>query len=410
MNTQRVFVDILFDDTKSLSRVGELVLNQKQVYFKYDESFLKTSLEPSPFHLSKTKEVLKGDPRIFDGLPGLFFDSLPDSWGRLLLERALSKKGIAVAQLNALDRLCYVGNQGYGALVYKPEKATEQFGTAKPSLDELANSSEAILQGKAEDLIEELFKLGGSSGGARPKISVAYNPDSGEVNFNQSCNTDFEQWIIKIPSSFDEPDIAHIEYAYYLMAKKAGVEMMPSKLIEGDSGRSYFATKRFDRDGSKRLHVHSAAGLLNDDYRYSQLDYGHLLDASFQLTRHVKTYEKIFRIAAFNLFSHNRDDHSKNFSFLMNEKGEWDFAPAYDLTFSSSSQGHHSTQYAGESYSPNTEHLTELARLFGIESHAEIIERVKSVTSNWKHFAEEAGVSASSSRKIENALNRLALV
>lgn len=407
MNTNRLHVWLQFDASKQGLRVGELVLDNRLIHFKYDAAFLKSGLNPSPIRLPFSNAIYTGNAHLFDGLPGLFYDSLPDSWGRLLLDRHLSHMKKNTVGINALDRLAYVDQQGPGALVYVPAIDSQTEPQLSADLDGLATESNAIIQGADSHIIEKLYAMGGSSGGARPKINVLYHPQKQDIIFGTQAQSGYEHWIIKFPSSFDEPDIAHIEYAYYLMAKEAGIEMMPSKLFQGASGKSYFGTKRFDRTGSERVHVHSAAGLIHDDFRYSQMDYGHLMDAGFQLTRHVKTYEKIVRLAAFNLYAHNRDDHSKNFSFLMDRHGEWRFAPAYDLTFSSSSQGHHSTQFAGESLRPTMVHLQELAKTFGVSNLETMINEVKSATSKWTHFAHEAGVTSQSKLKIERSLNAL---
>jgi hypothetical protein len=177
------------------------------------------------------------------------------------------------------------------------------------------------------------------------------------------------------------------------MAVTAGIEMSECKLFEGKSGRVYFGTKRFDRIGNKRLHMHTASGIMHDNFRMSAMDYGHLLDCAFRLEKHVQAYEKIFRLAAFNVYAYNRDDHSKNFSFLMNAKGEWRFAPAYDLTFSYSGYGFHSTMVAGESKNPGRKELMKLATLFGIKNAKTIIEQVQEAISNWDRITKESGVS-----------------
>jgi serine/threonine-protein kinase HipA len=188
------------------------------------------------------------------------------------------------------------------------------------------------------------------------------------------------------------------------MAKEAKIEMSECRLFTGKSGRSYFGTKRFDRIGNNRLHLHSVAGLLEDDFRMSMLDYGHILDCAFKLEKKISAYDKVFRLACFNVFAHNKDDHSKNFAFIMNEKGDWKFAPAFDLTFSSSSHGLHSTMVAGESKQPKTFHLLELANHFKIKNPEFIIEEVQKAISHWPNHAKKAGVSTTSINRISKAL------
>jgi serine/threonine-protein kinase HipA len=168
-----------------------------------------------------------------------------------------------------------------------------------------------------------------------------------------------------------------------------------------------FGTRRFDRAGKLRLHVHTASGLMHDNFRASTMDYGHLMDCAFRLEKHVEAYRKVFRLAAFNVFSHNRDDHSKNFSFLMNARGEWQLAPAYDLTFSYSSYGFHSTMTAGESQKPGTEHLLKLANHFGLKDGKEIIDEIRSAIAKWNTIAKDTGVSSETIHKIQLALNNI---
>jgi serine/threonine-protein kinase HipA len=332
---------------------------------------------------------------------------LPDGWGRLLLDRALLSRGVNLDNITVLDRLAFVGSNGMGALIYKPEM--EELGDENPSLDldELAQASIQVVAGTAIDVLDDLYKLGGSSGGARPKILVGYNSISNELTGGgKTIPENFEHWLIKFPSSLDKPDIANIEYAYYKMALDAGILMSDSRLFKGKSGKVYFGTKRFDRIGNNRLHLHSAAGIMHDNFRLSNLDYGNLMDCAFKLEKDVRAYEKVLRLAAFNVFAHNRDDHSKNFAFLMNELGTWKLAPAYDLTFSNSGHGMHSTMVANESANPTKKHLMELAEYFKIRNANTIIEQVQSVIFNWKMYAEQANVSSISKNQIEKVIGR----
>ncbi len=180
------------------------------------------------------------------------------------------------------------------------------------------------------------------------------------------------------------------------MALDAGINMNPCKLFRTKSGNVFFGTKRFDRTTNGKLHLHSAAGLLHDNFRLSTMDYGHLMDASFRIEKDVLAHEKILRIAAFNVFSHNRDDHSKNISYLMDNQGKWQVAPAYDLTFSNSSHGFHSTMISGESEHPNKSNLLALANHFKIKDAKTIIEQVQNAISNWATYAKDAGVETES--------------
>lgn len=388
--------------------VGELVYDGRNIYFKYYPSFIATGLEISPFKLPLSDQIRKVDTPVFEGLFGVFHDSLPDGWGRLLLDRTLLSKGVSLNQITALDRLSFVGRTGAGALVYQPGMDSDIDFEKQLELDSIFKAAQNVYEGTSYDVLEELWHLGGSSGGARPKILVEWNAKNDQlvsdaINFKEG----FEPWIIKFPTIEDFSDIANIEFAYYKMALDAGLEMSSCKLFHGKSGKAFFGTKRFDREGDQRLHLHSAAGLLHDNFRLSTMDYGHLMDAAFRLENHVKAYEKVLRLASFNVFAHNRDDHSKNVSFLMNAKGDWYLAPAYDLTFSYSGHGFHSTTVAGEGKNPGSAHLSELANDFGVKNISDIIEQTKEVISNWKKYAKENGVGKNSTQLIEKTLQEL---
>jgi serine/threonine-protein kinase HipA len=402
---KKIYVSIQFDAEEI--EVGELVNENKLIYFRYYPAFVKRGLEISPIKLKLNTDINKANPIPFDGLFGVFFDSLPDGWGRLLLDRTLTARGISIAHLSPLDRLAYVGNQGMGALRYKPEMPVENLAGFRIELDEIASATQQIIAGTATEVLDELFKLGGSSGGARPKILVGYNPKTQHLTHaDKELPPDYEHWLIKFPTSSDSRDIANIEYAYYKMATDAGIEMSACQLFKGQSGKVYFGTKRFDRQGNKKLHLHSAAGMMHDNFRLSILDYGHLMDCAFQLERDIKAYEKVLRLAAFNVFANNRDDHSKNFSFLMDATGTWRLAPAYDLTFSYSGHGMHSTMVAGESAHPTRQHLMKLATYFKIKNANLIIDEVQSVVTNWKEYAALYDVTNDSKNSIQKVIGR----
>lgn len=386
--------------------VGELVNEGKKNYFKFNADFIKTGLEISPIKLKLNNLIHTADPIPFDGLYGVFADSLPDGWGKLLLDRALTSRGVMVDDITVLDRLAYIGSSGMGALTYKPELEQSELEAFEVELDKIAKATNQIISGTATDVLDDLFRLGGSSGGARPKILVGYNPKTQAIiSSNKTMPNEYEHWLIKFPSSFDLPDIANIEFAYYKMALDAGIEMSESKLFQGLSGQCYFGTKRFDRIGNKRLHLHSAAGIMHDNFRLSNMDYGDLMDCAFQLERDVRAYEKILRLAAFNVFAHNRDDHSKNFAFLMDADGTWKVAPAYDLTFSTSGHGMHSTSVARESKNPTRKHLMELGNYFNIKDAEKIVDEVQDVVLNWEKYANQCNVSTVSKNRIKKMIN-----
>lgn len=405
-NINRIKVSLFFDNKPQ--KVGDLVSDSGKIYFKYDPVFLNTSLEISPFKLALKEEIVSANAIPFEGLFGVFNDSLPDGWGKLLLDRTLNSRNHSALQITPLDRLAFVGKKGMGALIYEPEIENENQFHHQLELDYIASEMEQILEGTSSDIIEELFAFGGSSAGARPKITVGYNPNTKQIiHGTPTLPHGYEHWIIKFSSSQDLVDAAQVEYAYYLMAVSAGIEMTTCKLFQGKSGKFYFGTKRFDRIGNQRLHLHSASGLLHDDFRMSTMDYGHLMDAGFQLEKQVQVYEKVLRLAAFNLYSHNRDDHSKNFSFLMDSAGKWSFSPAYDLTFSNSSRGWHSTSFAGEYQNPKQNHLLELAATFGLKKPMNVITEVQEAIVNWKQYAKNSDVTSYTTITIEKRLQEL---
>jgi serine/threonine-protein kinase HipA len=402
---KKIIVSIQFD--KAEIEVGELISEQKHIFFRYYPDFLKSGLEISPLKLKSNTTLNRANETPFDGLFGVFADSLPDGWGRLLLDRTLSAKGISLGEVGVLDRLSYVGSGAMGALIYRSEMPQEDVALFQIELDKIAVATQQIIAGTANEVLDNIFQLGGSSGGARPKILVSYNPLTQHIKANEPQLTEnYEHWLIKFPSSYDVADIANIEYAYYKMATAAGIEMSECQLFQGKSGKMYFGTKRFDRVQNNRLHLHSAAGLMHDNFRLSNLDYGHLMDCAFTLEKDNVAYEKVLRLATFNVFAHNRDDHSKNFSFLMNSKGNWTFAPAYDLTFSHSNHGMHSTSIAGESSNPTQKNLLELANYFKVKNANEIIDEVRNTVNQWKVFAKEAGVRSKTINEIQSVIGK----
>lgn len=388
--------------------VGRLILDNRLVHFKYDDDFIDLGMNLSPLKLQFNNEIQVADPNPFHGIFGVFDDSLPDGWGMLLLNRALEKKGLSMNDINILDQLAYIGETGKGALIYRPPISEDKNYTDTIDLDRLKTAMDEVYRGTSSEVIEELMSLGGSSGGARPKANVGYNPRTNELIHGRTDLPDgFDHWIIKFPGSEDPQDIANIEYAYSKMAKAAGITMSECKLLESDKGMNIFATKRFDRVGNNRIHLHSMAGLSHDNFRLSTIDYGHIIDVAYRLERSALAREKILRLAAFNIYSHNRDDHSKNFSWLMDGTGRWTFAPAYDLTYSSTAIDEHSTRVSGEGAAPGRRHIMELAQEFSINKAEEIIDQVQEVRSQWPTIAKECGVSKVSLKRIQTKFLQL---
>ncbi len=401
-------LNVFIQFSKGEILVGKLILENRLVYFKYDDEFLKLQLNLSPFKLKFNNSIQLADPIPFHGIFGLFDDSLPDDWGMLLLNRALEKKGLSLDDINILDQLAYVGETGKGALIYRPALTEAENLGSGVNIDLIKTAMDEVYEGSTPELIDELMFLGGSSGGARPKVNVGYSPETDEIIHGRSVLPDgFQHWIIKFPSSYDPKDIANIEFAYYKMAKAAGIEMSDSKLLKSAKGIQVFATKRFDRIGNKRLHMHSMAGLTHDNFRLSNIDYGHIIDVAYQLEKNATAREKALRLAAFNVFSYNLDDHSKNFSWLMDENGSWSMSPAYDLTYSSAAINEHSTLVNGEGANPGRKQLLELAEIFSIRKANDIIKQVQYAISSWPDFAADCGVSTISMIRIQKKLKEV---
>lgn len=388
-------------------KLGTLAQKNKKIYFEYDKEFLKTGIQISPYKLPLKSGVQRCDDNTFEGLWGVFADSLPDGWGRLLMDRHLMRLGIDARSLTPLDRLAYMGNHAMGALSYEPERELEDAFLNEIVLDDLAESSQEILEGSSETMLDELLSLNGSSAGARPKVLVQISEDKKQIiHGRQKLKIGFSHWMVKFASSVDSKEIGAIEYAYSLMAKEAGLTMSRTALLEDKKGR-YFAIERFDREGDKRIHMHSVAGLTHSDFRFPTLDYDDLLSLTLHLTKNMKEVEKVFRLACFNLMTHNRDDHAKNFSFLMDEKGVWRFSPVYDITFSSGPGGEHSTMYLGEGKNPTTQHLLDLGKKHGLKHAGKIVDEVKEAVEKWRIFAEIAGVSKRMEQTITKVLKEI---
>jgi serine/threonine-protein kinase HipA len=395
-------VDLLtvYLDGGARRKVGRLALRERQILFEYDAAFIASGIEISPFKLPLRAGVFTAQDMVFDGLYGVFNDSLPDGWGRLLLDRTVERHGLRRGQLNLLDRLAYVGRNGMGALSYEPDRSQISAGEEPLALDRLAEESAIMLAGESEEIFEELLRLNGSSAGARPKIVAPVSADRKQiVHGQQKLKPGFEHWIIKFPSSQDARDIGPIEFAYSLMAKEAGVEMPVTHLFRTKK-RKYFGARRFDRQGDRRVHMHSLAGLIHADHRHPSLDYDMLLRVVTVLTKNVPEVERAYALACFNVLAHNRDDHAKNFSFLLDDGNAWVFAPAYDLTFSYGPAGEQSTMVMGEGKNPGFEHLHTLGKKHGLKRAPEILAAVRAATSRWRCHADRAGVSAKSAREI----------
>jgi serine/threonine-protein kinase HipA len=387
--------------------VGRLAMRDRKIYFEYDRAFIERGLDISPLRLPLKSGVTSFDSTLFEGLPGVFNDSLPDGWGRLLFDRFARSHGLLPSDLTPMDRLAHVGAHGMGALVYEPDHSTHDTNKSI-NLDKLAKQAQDVLDGASDDVLQELLALNGSSAGARPKALIGI--DAAKKNIIHGTHdlpSGYAPWIVKFANTQDGGDAGAIEYVYALMARDAGLAMPDVYLFPAQKGSGYFAVKRFDREGKRRFHMHTACGLLHSDFRTPSLDYEDLIALTGVLTRDVREVEKMAQLAIFNVLSHNRDDHAKNFSFLMDEMGEWKLSPAYDITFSSGPNGEQSTMVMGEGRNPGIDNLINLGSEAKLPKSRimEMIDQTQAALAKWAVLAEEHGVSADNIDLIGKRIN-----
>lgn len=404
--TVRLDVALRFDGGADRP-IGRLARVDRRILFEFAPSFLADPLPLSPVHMAHRPGVLEEPRRTFDGLFGVFDDSLPDEWGRLLIDRELDRLGVGRELLTPLDRLAIVGEGGPGALIYRPAidaaKAPEDV-----DLRSLADEARAVLEGDSSTVFPELLALGGSSGGSWPKVLCAWRPRDGALIVGRRPLPEgFVAVLVKFRNAGEPKDAGAVEHAYAAMARAAGVDVAPAWLlapVRGDPG--FFATRRFDRD--PRVHIHSLCGLLHADYRVPSVDYEDLLKTTRFLTRDQRAVEQMFLRMAFNVFAHNRDDHSRNFAFQMDAAGTWTLAPAFDLTFSSGPGGEHWMTVAGEGREPGESHLLAVAERVDVpaKSAAHAIDAVRTAVASWGTFAVASDVGRASRARVNKALAR----
>ena len=338
--------------------VGTLAMTaDHKAAFQYSEEWIENGFPISPFSLPLKEQVFVPTKDYFNGLFGVFADSLPDNWGRLLLNRLLRAHKQNPDKLTVLDRLAIVGKSGMGALTYYPEREiNEKYGDV--DLDELAEQCQKILNTEYSDKLDELYRLGGTSGGARPKIMTTI---------------DGEEWIIKFPAHVDGKNAGKMEYDYSCCAKECGITMSETRLFTSEKCEGYFGIKRFDRisdkNGQKRIHMLTAAALLELDFEQPSLDYHSLMKLTKILTRDDENdIKEMFCRMCFNVFAHNRDDHSKNFTYLYDEENDrWSLSPAYDLTYSNTYYGEHTTTVDGNGRNPGRKELLAVGIAAGMK-------------------------------------------
>ena len=330
-------------------KIGKLALTLDNLCaFEYDANYLQTGVSISPYYLPLKPQVFiaKRDP--FAGNFGVFDDSLPDGWGNLILDSYLKEKGINPYQLTILQRLSLIGKAGRGGLEYIPDNSVIEDADYL-ELNKIAEDAEKLLNSDeyTSGGLEALYKHGGSSGGARPKVFL---------------RIDNEEWMVKFKAGIDPINVGKIEYDYSVLARQCGLIMPETKLFED----KYFGVKRFDREDSKKFHVISAAGLVNADYRLPSLDYEGLLTICLNLTRDMEEVYKMYRLMVFNVLIGNKDDHAKNFSFILKDR-EWKLSPAYDILPNEGFNGYHTTTINGK-VKPTKEDIFVVAKKVGLDA------------------------------------------
>ncbi len=387
--------------------------------FEFDQDFIQKGLDPSPIKMpieeARNKKAIFSFPSLketFKGLPGWLADSLPDAFGNKLIEAWLARQGRDANSMNPVERLCYIGKRGMGALEYEPILSPGKETSAIVEIDELVKlvnevlgerkNLKTIIPGASEKEFMKMIRMGISAGGARAKAIIAYNPKTGKVRSGQIDGLkDFEYWLIKFDGvknkELREPQgYGRIEYAYYLMATAAGIQMMESKLLE-EHGRAHFMTRRFDRRGVNKLHMQTLCGLAHFDYN----DPGaYSYEQAFQIMRQIKLpysdMQELFRRMVFNVIARNQDDHTKNISFLMDEMGTWSLSPAYDVSYAYDPVNkwlkEHQMTINGKSKEIQRSDIIQLAQRMNIKKPDAIIGHVKKIVLMWPEYAEKAGV------------------
>ncbi len=400
----------LSDGTQVL--VGQLAQNAQAVYFQYDTAYLRDYHSLSPFTLPFAADLSPAPKTPHAGLHGVFADSLPDGWGLLLMDRVFRQRGIAPQHITAMDRLAYIGAQGMGALSYIPSSALSgDIAETDIAMAALGQHAVQLFEGQTENVLATLAQAGGS-GGARPKALV-YLDASQPGRVATLPLPGLQPWLVKftsqhLPLGHDE---GLCEAAYLTMAQAAGLHVPTWQLF--DAPHPWLGLARFDcnPDSSNgRYHLHSLCGLLDADFRQPSLDYEDLIKASQVLCRHPAVGRLQFARALFNLFAANQDDHTKNWSFLMDDAGQWQPAPFYDVTFSPNPHQEHSTAFMGYGKHPPLKAIQTLAAQANFAHWHEaktVIAQIVDALSQWSVTAKTLGVSPANTQLITKQLNSL---
>lgn len=406
-------------------RVGALIwdANRNLALFEYDREFVSSGLEISPLSMPLSDKIYQfselKETRTFQGLPGAIADSLPEKFGNRLLDTYLARHGKKLQDLNPLERLCYIGSRGMGALEYEPDFETRNLNTPIPiEVSELVELAQRVLSEKKslvtnldEIGLETLISVGTSAGGAKAKAIIAINSKTNEVLSGQTNVPEgFEHWILKFDEIENEElatsqQIGRIEYAYNEMAYEAGINVMECRLLE-DGPKAHFMTKRFDRvNGNEKVHAVTFAGMTHLD-RDPPGSYGY--ERMFQTIRDLGLSQddlnEMYRRMVFNICSRNQDDHTKNHSFLMFGDAKWQLSPAYDICFSYKPGNpfidQHQMSCNGKRDNFTLNDLLEASKSADVKRPLEIIREVEEALSKWNHFCKLVGINKSQSEYI----------
>ncbi len=405
-------------------KVGSLVTYKEKyaekICFYFDREFPGSGYDIAPLRASIHSVSVKNglpvyaeDEKLFGGLPSFIADSLPDYWGNRVFNEWAKVHNISTRKLSALDRLAYIGRRGMGALEFLPPAAENMEQPFKVEIADLYRLAQSALneaknfkaEMQADFMIESLFKVGTSAGGRRPKAIINLNLETKECYSGQveTPLPGYVPMIIKFDEHSDIPT-TRIEYSYYLMAKDAGLKMMPSRLEESEK-TAHFLTERFDRQGGKKVHIQTLAAM-----QPSSDSYESLFDTACRIGILPAELKQLFLLTVMNVLGGNVDDHNKNFSFLMNDDGVWHIAPAYDFTFSvdPSAPGYmnrHSMTIGNKNSDIERGDLLGLAKRYNIKGADAIIEQAIDVVSNYDRYAEQAGVGGHWCRQIKEEID-----
>jgi serine/threonine-protein kinase HipA len=323
------------------------------------------------------------------GLPGPVYDSLPDGWGMLLMDRLFKRRGLNPARVGPLERLAYIGNNAMGAMSFEPVAPEALEPQMHVPIELLAPEVLEVLKGKGGELLLKLLLVGGSPQGARPKALVYRDPHTDA--FTTAATPGFEAWLVKFPAQQEHPEVCAIEMVYAECLRLCGIQTPDTRYFSLSEGMAAFATKRFDRQNDFRVPMQSLAAFTGADFRSpGALDYVNFLRATHKCSNDVREKAAAFERVVFNVAFNNRDDHPKNFAYIMSPGGDWKLAPAYDVTFCEGPGGYHQMDVMGEALEIGRKNLLNLAVEAEVNAAtaADIIDRFCEVASRFSAMAE----------------------